>query len=172
MRFSRTVVVYGGIAILFLVYGDAFVDRQILSLLVAPMRADLRISDTQFSLLQGVAFALFYALFGIPIGRWVDKWDRPVILAVGVAVWSASTCLAGLSHNFGELFFFRTGVGAAEATVVPVAYSLIAEYFPPEMRGRALGILGSGVYFGLGGAMLFGGSVIGRIGGLGAIELH
>jgi len=160
-----------GVSILFLAYGNAFVDRQILSLLVAPIRADLRITDTEFSLLIGFAFALFYALFGLPIGRWADKGDRSIILAAGTALWSVFTCLCGLSRNFRQLFLCRIGVGVGEATVVPVTYSLLADYFPPERRGLALGLFGSGVYFGIGGAMLVGGALVGAFEFVGTLEL-
>lgn len=158
-RVSR-LAAWGGVFILFLGYCVAFIDRQILSLLVQPIRADLQISDTQFSLLQGFAFALFYAVCGLPIGRLVDRGHRALILAAGMALWSLFTCLCGLSRNFHQLFFFRMGVGAGEATVVPVTYSLIADYFPPERRGLALGLFGSGVYFGMGGSMVVGGMLI------------
>lgn len=171
MKRLSSLATWGSISILFVGYGNAFVDRQVLSLLVAPIRSDLNIGDTQFSLLHGLAFALFYASFGIPIGRWVDRGDRPVILAFGMVIWSAFTCLSAWSHNFAQLFLLRMGVGAGEATVVPVSYSLIAEYFPAEKRGLALGLFGSGVYFGLGGAMLVGGALVGFFEALGPVEL-
>jgi MFS family permease len=171
MKRTSSVVQWAGVLTLFFAYGNAFVDRQILSLLVAPIRADLRITDTEFSLLIGFAFALFYALFGIPIGRWADRGDRSVILATGTALWSLFTCLCGLSRNFLQLFLFRMGIGVGEATVVPVTYSLLADYFPPERRGLALGLFGSGVYFGLGGAMLVGGALVASFESVGTIEL-
>jgi len=171
MERTSSVAQWVGVAILFLAYGNAFVDRQILSLLVTPIRADLHINDTEFSLLIGFAFALFYALFGLPIGRWVDRGDRSIILAMGMALWSMFTCLCGLSRNFLHLFLCRMGVGVGEATVVPVTYSLLADYFPPERRGLALGLFGSGVYFGLGGAMLVGGALVGAFESLGTVEV-
>jgi MFS family permease len=171
MKRTSTLRRWTGVFILFSAYGIAFVDRQILSLLVAPIRADLCITDTEFSLLIGFAFALFYALFGIPIGRWADKGDRSIILATGIALWSGFTCLCGLSHNFLQLFLSRMGVGAGEATVVPVTYSLLADYFPPERRGLALGLFGSGVYFGLGGGMIAGGMLVASFESVGTIEL-
>src|ERR1700722_17378824 len=162
---KRTSVAQGaGVLILFLAYGNAFVDRQILSLLVAPIRADLRIADTGFSLLIGFAFALFYAFFGIPIGRWADRGDTAIILATGMALWSVFTGLCALSRTFLQLFLCRMGVGVGEATVVPVTCSLLADYFPPERRGLALGVFGAGVYFGLGGAMCIGGALVAWIG--------
>ena len=160
-----------GVLILFLVYGNAFVDRQILGLLIAPIRADLHITDTGFSVLIGFAFALFYALFGLPIGRWVDRGDRSIILASGVALWSVFTCMCGLSRHFLQLFLCRMGVGVGEATVVPVTYSLLADYFPPKRRGLALGLFGSGVYFGLGAAMLAGGPLVSAFESVGTVDL-
>lgn len=171
MRYISSTVRWMGVLILLLAYGNAFVDRQILALLVAPIRADLQISDTQFSLLIGFAFAVFYSLFGIPIGRWTDRGDRPTILAAGMALWSLFTCLCGLSWNFLQLFISRMGVGVGEATVVPVAYSLLADYFTAERRGLALGCFGSGVYLGLGGAMLVGGLLVAKLETVGTIEL-
>jgi MFS family permease len=162
---------WAGVLILLVAYGNAFVDRQILSLLVAPIRVDLHITDTEFSLLIGFAFALFYALFGLPIGRWADRGDRSIMLAGGQVLWSLFTCLSGMSRSFLQLFLCRMGVGVGEATVVPVTYSLLADYFPPERRGLALGLFGSGVYFGLGGAMLMGGALVAALESAGTIEL-
>lgn len=152
------------VALLLLVYANSFVDRQIISLLVMPIRADLSISDSQFSLLNGLAFALFYATLGIPIARWVDRGDRGVILAIGTAVWSIFTMLCGRAASFGSLFLARVGVGAGEATLVPCIYSLLADYFPVQRRGLAMGIFGSGVYVGMGLALIVGGTVLQMLG--------
>ena len=162
---------WAAVLILSLIYAVAYVDRQILSLLVAPIRADLAISDTAFSLLHGLSFAVFYALFGIPIGWWVDRGNRPRILAAGIALWSLFTCLCGTSRSFLQLFLFRMGVGVGEATVVPVTYSLLGDYFPPERRGFAMGIFGSGIYFGMGAALLIGSAVVGAFEAAGPIDL-
>jgi MFS family permease len=151
------------VALLLLVYALAYVDRQILSLLVGPIREDLAISDTQFSLLHGLSFALFYAVLGIPIGAQVDRGHRPRILAAGIALWSLFTCLCGLSGKYWQLFLCRTGVGVGEATVVPVTYSLLGDYFTPDRRGLAMGVFGSGVYIGMGIALLLGSALIGAL---------
>lgn len=151
------------VALLLLIYALAYVDRQILSLLVGPIREDLAISDTQFSLLHGLSFALFYAVLGIPIGVQVDRGHRPRILAAGIALWSLFTCLCGLSSKFWQLFLCRTGVGVGEATVVPVTYSLLGDYFAPDRRGLAMGVFGSGVYIGMGIALLLGSALIGAL---------
>jgi len=148
------------VALLLLVYANSFVDRQIISLLVMPIRADLSISDSQFALLNGLAFALFYATLGIPIARWVDRGDRGVILALGTAAWSIFTMLCGRASSFASLFLARVGVGAGEATLVPCIYSLLADYFPAHRRGLAMGVFGSGVYIGMGLALVVGGTVL------------
>ena len=159
------------VALLLLVYTNSFIDRQIISLLVMPIRADLGISDSQFSLLNGLAFALFYATLGIPIARWVDRGDRGVILAIGTATWSVFTMLCGRATSFGALFLARMGVGAGEGTLVPCIYSLLADYFPVQRRGLAMGIFGSGVYFGMGIALIVGGSALQMLERLGAVTL-
>lgn len=147
------------VALLLLVYASSFVDRQVMGLLVMPIRADLHISDFQFSLLTGLAFALFYAVLGLPIARLVDRGDRRVILSIGVVTWSIFTLLCGRATSFATLFLARTGVGVGEATLVPCTYSLLADYFPAQRRGVAMGIFGSGVYLGMGGALVLGGAV-------------
>jgi MFS family permease len=159
------------VALLLAVYANSFVDRQIISLLVMPIRADLSISDSQFSLLNGLAFALFYATLGIPIARWVDRGDRGVILAIGTAVWSIFTMLCGRAASFGSLFLARVGVGAGEATLVPCIYSLLADYFPVHRRGLAMGIFGSGVYIGMGLALIIGGTVLQMLSRFGSVTL-
>jgi predicted MFS family arabinose efflux permease len=159
------------VALLLVVYASSFVDRQIMSLLVMPIRADLVISDSQFSLLNGLAFALFYATLGVPIARWVDRGDRGVILAIGASVWSIFTMVCGLATTFGALFLARMGVGAGEATLVPCIYSLLADYFPPQRRGLAMGIFGSGVYVGMGLALIVGGTVLHMLGRPGSVTL-
>lgn len=168
---ARGLAGWAAVFVLFLIYALAYVDRQILSLLVAPIRADLQISDTEFSLLHGLSFAAFYAVFGIPIGWWVDRGHRPALLAAGVALWSLFTCLCGLSRTYVLLFLARMGVGVGEATVVPVTYSLLGDYFPPERRGLAMGLFGSGVYFGMGAALLIGGALVEALQAIGPVEL-
>ena len=148
------------IGVLMVAYTFSFIDRQILSLLVGPVRSDLNISDTQFSLLHGLAFGLFYTLMGLPLGRLADRGNRRVIMAVGVAVWSLMTAVCGLARNFWQLFAARIGVGIGEAALSPAAYSLIADYFPPHKLGRALGTYSMGVYLGAGLAYVIGGLVI------------
>jgi MFS family permease len=151
--------------VLMFAYTLSYVDRQILSMLVGPIKADLGVSDTQIGLLQGLAFAVFYTLIGIPMGRLADRGDRRRIIAWGVFVWSLATAASGLARSFTQLFAARVAVGVGEAALGPAAYSLIADQFPPERRGRALGVYSMGVYLGIGLAAIIGGAVVGRLAG-------
>lgn len=138
----------------------SFIDRQIISLLVGPIRQDLDISDTQISLLMGVAFALFYTLAGIPLGRLADTRSRRGLIGIGVLLWSLMTAFCGLAQNFWHLLLARIGVGVGEASLAPAAYSLIADSFVPEKRASAIGLFQMGVYLGSGMAFILGGSII------------
>ncbi len=128
------------IAVLVVAYAFAVVDRIVIGLLVEPMKADLQITDTQMGLLQGLAFAIFYTLFGLPMGVLVDRWKRVHLLAMGVFVWSAATVACGFARTYGVLFVSRIGVGAGESTVTPASSSIIADLFPPSQRPRAYGV--------------------------------
>lgn len=138
----------------------SYVDRQILSLLVVPIQTDLGLSDTAVSLLLGMAFALSYALLGVPFGYLVDRRRRWSIVSAGVAFWSMMTAACGLAGNFWQLFLFRMGVGAGEATLNPSAYSLLPDLVPREKVGIAVAAYGVGIYFGSGVALLIGGQVV------------
>ncbi|MHC5351889.1 spinster family MFS transporter [Metapseudomonas furukawaii] len=148
------------VLILSLAQTVSFVDRMILSLLVAPIKATLDISDTQISLLHGFSFAIFYALMGIPIARMADEKNRRNIIAIGIFFWSLMTALCGLAQNFWHLFLARVGVGIGEAALSPAGFSLISDYFPPEKRARAMSIFTMGIYIGSGIAFIIGGAVI------------
>jgi MFS family permease len=139
----------------------SFIDRQILSLLVAPIRRDLDISDTQMSLLMGFSFAVFYTFCGIPLGRLADTASRRWIVTIGVAFWSMATAACGLAHHYWQLFLGRIGVGIGEAALSPAAYSLIADSFPPERRATAISVYGMGIFVGSGLAYIVGGLVVG-----------
>ncbi|SIN65576.1 Predicted arabinose efflux permease, MFS family [Parasphingorhabdus marina DSM 22363] len=141
----------------------SYLDRIIINLLVEPIQADLAINDTQFSLLQGLAFGLFYTLLALPIGRRVDSQSRKPIIAIGVAVFSLFSLLSGFAKTFGQLFLARVGVGAGEASVTPTAYSLISDYFPPERLGRAMSIFTMTAFVGIGLAYMAGGAAIAAI---------
>ncbi|WP_180105215.1 MFS transporter [Acinetobacter sp. YH12108] len=141
----------------------SFVDRQILSLMIEPIKADLMLSDTQFSLLQGLAFSLFYAFMGVPIAALADKKSRVKIISVGIAFWSLATAACGLSKNFIQMFLARLSVGAGEAALSPAFYSIVADLFPKHKLGRALGVYAIGAFIGSGLAFLIGGYVIGLL---------
>lgn len=148
------------VAVLIMAYTFSFIDRQILTLLVGPIRKTLQINDFQLSLLHGFAFALFYSILGIPIGRLVDSRRRTTIIAAGIAVWSVMTAFCGLSRTFAQLFIARIGVGVGEAALSPGAYSMISDYFPPHQRPRALSLYISAAYIGGGIATMAGGALI------------
>ena len=136
------------LGLLFLVYVLNFVDRQILSILLDPVKQDLGVSDTAMGFLSGLAFAVFYTLLGIPIARWADVGNRRTILALGVAVWSLMTVACGLARSFATLALARVGVGVGEAAGSPCSHSLISDYYPSERRGRALSVYAMGNYAG------------------------
>ena len=152
-------------------YVLSFVDRQIIALLIEPIQADLQISDTQFSLLTGLAFSLFYATMGLPIARWADVGSRPLIISAGIVVWSFATALCGLARTYGQLFLARMGVGVGEAALSPAAYSIITDSFPRSQLGLAMGVYSIGVFLGSGLAFLVGGTVIEIVEGMGGLAL-
>ena len=149
------------VGVLTLVYIFSFIDRQILTLLVAPIRRDLQISDTQMSLLMGFSFVFFYTLCGIPFGRLADSKNRRAIIAIGFVAWSMMTALCGVARNFTHLFACRIGVGVGEATLGPAAFSIITDYFRKERLATAISVYSMGIYIGAGLAYLLGGLVIG-----------
>ena len=159
------------VVILMLAQVVSFIDRQVITLLVQPIRADLAISDTGMSLLMGLAFVIFYVTMGVPIARLSDRYSRRTIIAIGIFLWSLATAACGLARNFWQLFLARIGVGVGEATLTPAAYSMIADYFPREMLGRAIGLYAVGVYLGAGLALVLGGVAIRAIAASGPIDL-
>lgn len=134
--------------ILVTVYTFNFIDRQIVGILAVPIKHDLSLSDTQLSLMGGLAFALFYTFLGIPVAWLADRKSRTWIMTVALAIWSAMTATCGLAQNFVQLFLARLGVGIGEAGGVAPAYSLISDYFPSNQRARALGIYSFGIPIG------------------------
>jgi MFS family permease len=148
------------VGVLIIAYTVSYVDRTILTLLVKPIRESLQISDTQLSLLHGLAFAVFYTVLGIPIARLADRYDRTRIITAGIAVWSIMTALCGLARNFWQLFFMRVGVGVGEAALSPAAYSILSDYFSGSALTRALSVYTSAIYIGAGLALMIGGAVI------------
>ena len=147
------------LSVLVVVYILNFIDRQVISILAVDIKADLGLTDADMGFLGGAAFAVFYALFGIPLGRLADNWSRVKLLSVGLALWSTMTALSGFARNQVSLSFARMGVGVGEATASPTAYSLISDYFPKRQKATALAIYSSGLYLG-GGVSLFIGALI------------
>ena len=150
---------YYVLALLWLVYVFNFVDRQVLAILLEPIKKDLGASDTAMGFLSGFAFALFYTVAGIPIARWADRGTRRTIITIGLALWSGMTALSGMARGFVELAAARVGVGIGEAAGSPPAHSLLSDYFPPHRRATALGIYAAGVYVGVMLAFVGGGYV-------------
>lgn len=147
------------LGVLVVIYILNFIDRQILSILANDIKADLGVSDDYLGFLYGTAFAVFYALFGIPLGKLADSWKRVRLMSFGLALWSAMTALSGFAKNAGTLTVARIGVGVGEATASPSAYSLISDWFPASLRATALAIYSSGLYIG-GGISLYIGAIV------------
>ncbi|EZP55357.1 spinster family MFS transporter [Sphingomonas sp. RIT328] len=148
------------LGILFVVYVLNFIDRQVIAILAEEIKRDLRLKDEDLGFLYGTAFGVFYALFGIPLGRLADTWHRVRLMTVGLALWSAMTALSGFSRTGGELAAARIGVGVGEATASPAAYSLISDHFPKRLRATALSIYSAGLYVGGGVSLFLGGMVV------------
>jgi len=136
-----------------------FVDRQVMTILLEPIKAEFGASDTQMGLISGLAFALFYATLGVPVARLADRWSRRNVLAISMATWSAVTAACGMAGSFWQLALLRVGVGIGEAGGTPPSQSLLTDYFPKERRALAQGVLATapniGVLVGL-----FGGALI------------
>jgi len=144
------------LALLLLAYIFNFLDRQILGILAGPIIADLNLTDAEFGAIGGLAFALLYSCLGVPLALLADRTSRSRVIAGSLAVWSGFTALCGTAGSFGQLFIFRLGVGVGEAGGVAPSYALIADYFPPERRARALAIFSLGVPIGLAAGTLIG----------------
>ena len=148
------------VGVLLVAYTLSFVDRMILSLLVAPIRAALDISDTQVSLLIGLAFALFYTVLGLPIAWIADRWNRRNLIVIGVALWSVMTAGCGFAGSYATLFLARMGVGVGEAALSPAAYSMLSDTFPRDRLARAMAVYSIGVPLGSGVALILGSFVV------------
>jgi MFS family permease len=142
---------------LLLAYILSFVDRNVLAILVGPIRQEFAISDFQFSILHGWAFTLFYIVLGVPIGWLADRFSRRWIILGGVTFWSAMTCLCGFAGNFFSLFLARIGVGVGEATLSPAAYSILSDAFPPDRLRWATSVFAMGITLGTGISYMVGG---------------
>ncbi|MBM7405502.1 MFS family permease [Sphingomonas sp. JUb134] len=147
------------LAMLLLVYSFNFLDRQILSILAMPVKADLKLSDSQLGMLGGLAFATLYCTLAIPLAMLADRTSRSWVITVSLAVWSGFTALCGTAQGFAQMFLFRVGLGVGEAGGVAPSYALIADTFPPGRRARALAIYGLGIPIGSAVGVLLGGAI-------------
>ncbi|MCB9962072.1 MAG: MFS transporter [Hyphomonas sp.] len=148
------------VIVLMLAQTVSFIDRMIMGLLVGPIRKSFDISDTQYSLLAGLAFAIFYSIMGIPLARIADRSSRKRLVAIAITFWSLMTALCGMAKGFWSLFVARIGVGVGEAVLSPAAYSIITDYFEKKTLARALSVYTLGVTIGSGLAYVIGGLVV------------
>ena len=141
-----------------------YVDRQIVSILAEHIKLELGVDDAQLGYLYGTVFAVFYAVFGIPLGRLADVWDRRRLLALGLGFWSAMTALSAFARTFPQLALARMGVGIGEASANPAAYSMLCDLYPRARRATALAFYSTGIYIGTGLGLGLGGLVADRWG--------
>ncbi len=151
-------------------YLFAFLDRTMIGLMVAPIQADLQISDTKMSLLMGLAFTILYSIAGVPMGFFADRWSRVRLIRYGAVIWCIMTAACGLSASYVQLFFARVFVGLGEATLMPSANSLISDYFKPHDRATALSIFNLGIAGGAGLSLMLGGWLIATLSASGGIN--
>ena len=152
------------LSILLAVYACNFMDRQILAILKPAIKQELGLSDTQLGLLSGLAFTVFFATLGIPLGLWADRARRTVLVAGALFLFSGMTAISGLARGFGSLLLARIGVGIGEAGTNPASHAMIADLYRPEERGRAMGVFALGLHLGLLLGLLVGGLVSQRYG--------
>jgi MFS family permease len=167
---SRTIA-WATVAALLVVAVLSYLDRQIISLLVAPIRNAFHVSDFEVGLLQGVAFGLFYAAFGLPIGWLVDRTSRRGIIFVGTLIWSVAAAMCGLAATFNQLLVARFAVGIGEAALSPAAYSMIADLFPRRRLALAISVFSTGSAIGGAVAFIVGGALIGHLETLGNVSV-
>lgn len=157
---TRTgVYAWYALGVMVVVYMLNFIDRQILSILAESIKADLKLTDAELGFLYGTSFAIFYTIFGFPLGRLVDSWYRGKLMALGISLWSLMTAFSGLATNFPLLALARVGVGIGEASASPAAFSLLADYFPKEKRGLVMAIYSAGIFLGIAVALPLGGFI-------------
>jgi len=156
---SRRYAIYV-LVVLVIVYVFNFIDRQILSILAEEIKADIGVTDSEMGFLYGTAFAIFYAIFGIPLGRLADLWVRRSLIALGLMFWSAMTAMSGTARSFASLAVFRIGVGIGEASATPAAFSMLSDYFSPRVRATVLSVYSSGIYIGAGIGLFIGGVIV------------
>ena len=165
MSKKHDVVVGGGYAkyalgVLLVVNIFNFIDRRLLSILAEEIKADLGISNAEIGFLYGTAFAVFFAVFGIPMGKLADVWVRKNVISLGMALWSLMSALSGTARSFLPLAGYRIGVGIGEASASPSAYPLLSDYFPPRNRATVHAIYACGIYVGIGLGLYLGGTIV------------
>lgn len=170
-RHYTNAYLFGMVFLMTLISVIAYIDRVVLGMLVKPIRADLHITDTEFSYLTGPAFALFYTTAGIPLGWVSDRFSRRALISAGCAAWSFMTAACGLTSTYSALFLCRVGVGIGEATLQPSAYPLIGGSFPRNRVARATSVYTMGHPIGAGLAMVISGSVIGALSASGTVAV-
>lgn len=149
----------------------AFIDRQIINLLVEDIKLDLDVTDTQISLLQGFAFAVFYAIVAIPLGRIADSKNRRWLITIGILAWTVAAVSCGLAQNYTQLFVARMFVGVGEAVLTPAGFSLLADLFRPQRLARPVSVFTASSFFGAGIALIVGGVIVNQLGASGGIDL-
>ena len=170
-KYPAAMTAWYGLCCLLLCYFMFFVDRNILTLLVAPVRKDLGINDTQMGILNGYAFSTLNGLFIIPFGWYCDRKNRRNVLIFGITLWGLSTIASGFTTTFTELVLTRMGLGIGEAALSPAAFSMISDYFPRARRGAAVGVYGIGGFGGIGLSYLIGGAVLASFRGVDTVTL-
>jgi len=163
MRYSTSGSRAFVLAMLLIVYTFNFLDRQVMAILAAPIKAELKLNDTQLGMLGGLAFAILYSTLAIPFAWIADRTRRTWVITASLAVWSGFTALCGMAGNFGQFFLSRLGVGVGEAGGVAPSYALISDVYPPQQRARALSIYSLGIPFGAALGVLFGGYIAATI---------
>jgi MFS family permease len=149
--------------VLMIAYAFSYLDRQVINLMVGPIKHELHISDTQFAMLTGGAFGIFYTVMGLPIGWLADRFSRKWIVSAGIALWSLMTAACGLSRSYLSLLVARIGVGVGEATLSPSTYSMLADLFDRKRLPRAMSLYCLGIYIGAGSSMIVGGTVVSAV---------
>ena len=170
-KYPSAAVAWYGLTLLVFCYFMYFVDRNILSLLVAPVRHDLDINNSQMGLLQGYTVSVFNGLMAVPFGWWADRRSRRNTLIFGVTLWASSTVASGFTNTFEQLLITRMGLGIGEAALSPAAFALVSDYFPKEKRGLAVGVYGVGGFAGIGLSYLVGGAVLAAFKGMDRVTL-
>jgi MFS family permease len=165
------------LAIATIICGFSLFDRQVMSIVTGSVKADLHLSNTDMGILSGTVFAVFYAIFGIPLGRLADSWNRSKLLAIAVSGWSAAAMLCGVASSFAMFALARSGVAVGEALANPSAYSLLSDWFPKKSRATVIAIYSAGIAFGVGGSQIIGGAILDAWkaaypSGVGAFGLH